>query len=112
MGLPQINVNCFEICEMKKAFDNPSCIGKRLCRVTAIAILAVTCGCATEGTKAKHLTEAEVIAIADRVAVKSGCYSLDKFTRYARYNLVVKDNTWIVFYDLKPDAHGMVPVGG
>ena len=30
--------------------------------------------------------------------------------RGARYK--VADKTWVVFYDLKPDSHGMVAVGG
>ena len=58
-----------------------------------------------------HLSKAAVVAIADRVAIKNG-YSLSKFEKRAEYNFVHRDNTWVVFYDLKPDLHGMVPTGG
>jgi hypothetical protein len=57
-----------------------------------------------------RLNKADVIAIADRVVVKNG-YSLGKFKKRAQYNFVRKDNTWVVFYNLKPDSHGMVPTG-
>jgi hypothetical protein len=95
---------------MRKAFDNPSCIRERLSCVIVVSILAVTCACATKWTKGKRLTEAEVITIADRVAVKNG-YSLNKFVKFARYNLVEKDNTWMVFYRPKPGAPGTATVG-
>jgi hypothetical protein len=57
-----------------------------------------------------HLTEASVLAIADRVALKHG-YSPSKFKRRVIYNLR-KDNMWAILYDIKPDSHGMVPTGG
>lgn len=56
-------------------------------------------------------SKAAVMVIADRVAIKKG-YSLRKFERRAEYNFVHRDNTWVVFYDLRPDARGMVPTGG
>jgi hypothetical protein len=77
----------------------------KVCRATVVAILIVTSACVGNGNR---LTEAQVFAAADRVAVKHG-YSLDKFDRHARYYFM--DKTWTVFYRLKPDSHGMVPVG-
>ena len=80
----------------------------RVCRATVVSIFIITSACVGNSNR---LTEAQVLAISDRVAVKHG-YSLDKFDRHARYNFVNKDNTWVVFYRLKPDSHGMLPVGG
>jgi len=78
----------------------------KVCRATVVAILIITSACVGNGNR---LTEAQVFAIADRVAVNHG-YSLDKFDEHARYYFM--DKTWTVFYRLKPDSHGMVPVGG
>ena len=78
----------------------------KVCRATVVAIFIITSACVANSNR---LIEAQVFAITDRVAVKHG-YSLDKFDKHTRYN--VADKTWVVFYDLKPDSHGMVPVGG
>jgi hypothetical protein len=77
--------------------------------IAALAVgLNLFSSCATASPR---LSKTDVIAIADRVAVKNG-YSLSEFKRRAEYNFVRKDNTWVVFYDLKPDSHEMVPTGG
>jgi hypothetical protein len=78
----------------------------KVCRATIVAIFIITSACVGNSNR---LTETEVFAIADRVAVKDG-YSLDKFDKHARYKSV--DKTWVVFYDLKPDSDGLLPVGG
>ena len=78
----------------------------RVCRATVVSIFIITSACVGNSNR---LTEAQVLAISDRVAVKHG-YSLDEFDKHARYKFA--DKTWVVFYDLKPDSHGMVPVGG
>ena len=82
-----------------------SCVMK-VCRATVAAIFIITNACVGSSNR---LAQAQVLAIADRVAVKNG-YSLDKFNKQARYKSV--DKTWVVLYDLKPDSHGMLPVGG
>ena len=71
-----------------------------------VAVLFTSCV-----TTSRHLAKSVVIGIADRVALKNG-YSPNKFEKRAEYNFVRADNTWVVFYDIKPDSHGMVPTGG
>jgi hypothetical protein len=78
----------------------------KICRATLVAIFIITSACVGNDHR---LTKLQVFAIADRVAVKHG-YSLGKFDKHARYYFA--DKTWTVFYDLKPDSHGLVPVGG
>ena len=78
----------------------------KVCCATVVAIFIITSACVGNSNR---LTEAQVFAITDRVAVKHG-YSLGKFDKHARYYSV--DKTWTVFYRLKPDSHGMLPVGG
>ena len=70
------------------------------------SFLVLTSACVNKGPR---LNRAPVIAITDRVAVKDG-YSSIKFERSARYNLLKKDNSWILVYRLKPGSQGMVPV--
>jgi hypothetical protein len=78
----------------------------------SIVALTVTISLFTSCVAAHpHLSEAAVIAIADRVAVTKG-YSPSKFEKRAKYNFVHKDNTWTVFYDLKPDSRGRIYLDG
>jgi hypothetical protein len=65
-------------------------------RLSVVCFIAVSVGCATT----RHLTEADVIDIAQSAAVKEG-YRLEDYKQpSASYD--AKDKSWWVFYDHKP----------
>src|SRR5437016_13949256 len=81
-----------------------------LLRFTSLAALIVAVSVLSSCvTVPRHLSEATVLEIADRVAINHG-YHLSKFRKVAKYNLR-KDNMWAVFYTIRPDSRGMVPTG-
>ena len=57
--------------------------------------------CATKGVNDTHLTESEVILIADRAAVKNG-YAIQDYMRSAHFDPKDEHGTWVVSYDPKP----------
>jgi hypothetical protein len=81
-----------------------------LLRVITVVALIVTLSLSSSCiTVSQHLREADVVKIADRVAINHG-YRLSKFRKVVEYNLR-NDRLWRVFYTIRPDSHGMVPTG-
>jgi hypothetical protein len=75
----------------------------------ATLLVALLASCATAPT-APHLSEAEVIRLADAEARRQG-YNLPAFERpKAHYNYVQRDDTWWVSYEGKV-VNGMTTVG-
>ena len=65
--------------------------------------MALTNACETETLIGRHLTESEVILIADHTATKNG-FRLQDFTKHTRFYPEEEKGTWAVFYEAKPDS--------
>jgi hypothetical protein len=74
-----------------------------------ILLFAALSSCAVVSNQPR-LTTAEVIHLADVEAKRQGYNLKEYLAPRARFNYVIKDNTWVVFYDEKP-VNGMVHIG-
>jgi hypothetical protein len=63
---------------------------------------------ATDSSSGRRLTEARVLEIANRAAARHGFRVSDYQPPKVHYQFTRRDNTWTVFYELKPPT----PPGG